>query len=63
MHNAKICYAKPSSVKPDVPELETGGSDISRGSSDLGETVGAEPMDWRTPLIRYLENSDHVIDT
>jgi hypothetical protein len=40
MHNAKICSAEPSSVKPDVPKLETGGSDISRGSSDLGETVG-----------------------
>jgi len=38
MHNAKICSAEPSSAK-------TGGSDISRGSDDLDETVTAEPED------------------
>jgi hypothetical protein len=65
MHNAKICFAEPSSgfAKPGVPELETGWSGISRGSDDLGETVVAEPVDWRTPLIHYLGNSGHVIDT
>jgi hypothetical protein len=63
MYNAKICSVEPSSAKPDVPELETGWSGISRGSDDLGETATAEPVDWRTPLIYYLENSSHVIDT
>jgi hypothetical protein len=58
MHNAKIY-----SAKPDVLELETRGSGISRGSDNLGETTTAEPVDWRTPLIRYLENPGHVIDT
>jgi hypothetical protein len=63
MHNAKICSAEPSSAKSNVLELETGGSGISRGSNDLGETVTAESVDWRTPLICYLENPSHVIDT
>jgi hypothetical protein len=63
MHNAKIYYAESSSVKSDVPESETGGSDISRGLDDLGETATVEPVDWRTPLIHYLENPGHVINT
>jgi hypothetical protein len=63
MHNAKICFVEPSSAKLDVLESETGGSDISRGSDDLGETVTTEPVDWRTPLIHYLENPGHVTDT
>jgi hypothetical protein len=63
MHNAKICYVEPNSVKLDILESETGGSGIFRGLGDLGETATAEPMDWRTLLIRYLENPGHVIDT
>jgi hypothetical protein len=63
MHSAKICSAEQSSATPDVPELETGWSGISRGSNDLGKTTAAEPVDWRTPLIHYLENPGHVIDT
>jgi hypothetical protein len=63
MHNAKICSAELSSAKSDVPKSETGGSGISRGSDDLGETMTTEPVDWRTPLICYLENPGHVIDT
>jgi hypothetical protein len=63
MHNTKICSVELSSAKPDALESETGGFDISRGLDDLGETVMAEPVDWRTPLICYLENPGHVIDT
>jgi hypothetical protein len=63
MHNAKICSARPGSAKPDVPELETGGLSISRGSDDLAEIATAEPVDYRTPLICYLENPSLVIDT
>jgi hypothetical protein len=51
MHNAKICYAEPSSAKLDVTKLETRGSSISRGSNDLDEIVTAEPEYWSTPLI------------
>jgi hypothetical protein len=43
--------------------LGIGGFGISRGSDDLSETMTVEPVNWRTPLIRYLENSGHVIDT
>jgi hypothetical protein len=63
MHSAKICSAELGSAEQNVPELEIGGSGISRGSDDLGESVATEPIDWRTPLIRYLENPGHVIDT
>jgi hypothetical protein len=62
MHNTKIYFVEPSLAKPDVLESETRGSDISRGSDDLGETTTAGLDDWRAPLIRYLENPDHVID-
>jgi hypothetical protein len=62
MHSAKICSAEPSSGKPDVLESEIGGSDISKGSDDLGETTTTEPKDWRAPLVRYLENPSQVID-
>jgi hypothetical protein len=63
MHNAKIYSAEPNLAKLDVPESKTRGSRISRGSNDLGETATVEPVDWRTPLIHYLENIVHVIDT
>jgi hypothetical protein len=51
------------SAKPDVLELETGGSGICKGSNDLGKTAMVEHVDWRTPLIRYLGNPSHAIDT
>jgi hypothetical protein len=63
MHNAKICSVEKSSTKPDVTKLETGASGISRGLNDLGKTATAEPVDWKTPLIHYMENPGHVIDT
>jgi hypothetical protein len=63
MHGTKICYAEPSSVKPDVLKSKIGGSGISRGSDDLDETATAEPEGWRTPLTHYLENSGHDIYT
>jgi hypothetical protein len=63
MHSAKICSTEQSSVKPNVPEIETGGFGISRGSDDLGKIASAKPLDWRTPLIHYFENLGHVIDT
>jgi hypothetical protein len=45
MHNVKICSTEPSPTKPDVPDSETGGSGISRGSDDLGETAEVKPVD------------------
>jgi hypothetical protein len=29
----------------------------------LDETTTIKPVDWRTPLVCYLENPGHVIDT
>jgi hypothetical protein len=63
MHSAKICFVEPTSTKLDVPESETGGSGISKGSYNLGETTTTKHVDWRTPLIHYLENPGHVINT
>jgi hypothetical protein len=62
MLSAKICYAEPDSAKSDGPVLETRGSKIFRNSDDLSETMMDDPDDWRTPLIRYLENSGHITD-
>jgi hypothetical protein len=63
MHSAKIYSAEQSSAKSDFSKLETGGSGIYRGLDDLGKIAAAKPVDWRTPLIHYLENLGHVIDT
>jgi hypothetical protein len=63
MHNAKIYFAEPSSVKPNVPESETGGSGIFRGSYNLDETATTEREDWRTSLVHYLENTSHIFYT
>jgi hypothetical protein len=63
MNSAKICSAEPSLAKSDILESETGGSGIFSGLNDLGKTAMADPVDWGTPLIRYLENPGHVINT
>jgi hypothetical protein len=62
MHNAKICSAKPSSTKLDNPHSETGGPGIFRTSNKFSETTTIDPNDWRTPLIRYLEDPGHIAD-
>jgi hypothetical protein len=45
MQGVKICSAKSSSTKPDGPVSETGGSEISRSSNNVGETTTTEPND------------------
>jgi hypothetical protein len=60
MHCAIICYAEPSSAKPDGPVSETGGSGIFRITSKSSETMAVDPDDWRTPLVCYLENPSHI---
>jgi hypothetical protein len=62
MHRATIFFTEPSSEKPDGLISETGGSRISRNLDQLSETKMANPVDWRTPLIRYLENPSHIAD-
>jgi hypothetical protein len=62
MQSIEICYTEPSSAKSDVPKLEIGGSRICRSSDNLSEIAAGEPNDWRTPLVRYLENAGLIAD-
>jgi hypothetical protein len=55
-----IYSIKPSSAKPEVLVSETGGSKISRISGESSKTTTTDPNDWRTPLVRYLENPGHI---
>jgi hypothetical protein len=62
MHSAKICYAKPSSAKLDSSVSEMKDSRIFRTSDKSSEMTTADPNDWRTPLVHYLENPGHIAD-
>jgi hypothetical protein len=62
MRSAKICSTEPSSAQPDSPVSETGGSEISKTSDKSSEMMTGDPDDWRTLLVRYLENPDHIAD-
>jgi hypothetical protein len=63
MTQSVIVYsAEPSSTKPDILVSETGGSRIFRISDEASKTKTTDPDDWRTPLLRYLENPDHITD-
>jgi hypothetical protein len=62
VHSATICTGEPSSAEPDSPVSESGGSRVSRTSDEISETTMAGPDDWRTSLVRYLENPGHITD-
>jgi hypothetical protein len=62
MCSATIYSAEPSSVKPDGLISETIGSRISRISDESSEMMAANPGDWRTPRVCYLENPGHIAD-
>jgi ribonuclease HI len=62
VHRARICSTEPNSVEPDSAVSETGGSRISRTSNETSKTMTAGSDDWRTPLVRYLENPGHIVD-
>jgi hypothetical protein len=62
MHSTKIYSAEPCSAKPDSSVSETGRFEISRTSGKSSETMTADPDDWRTPIVCYLENPDHIAD-
>jgi hypothetical protein len=42
--------------------FETEGFRISRITDELSKTMMADPDDWRTPQVRYLENPGHIAD-
>jgi hypothetical protein len=62
MYSETICSIEPSLAKPDGPVSKIGESKISRISDEASKTTTANPDDWRTPLVRYLENPNHIVD-
>jgi hypothetical protein len=62
VHSARICSVELNSVEPDSPVSETGWSRISRTSSETSKTTMTGPDDWRTFLVYYLENPNHIAD-
>jgi hypothetical protein len=62
MHSMTICSTEKSLAKPDSSVSETGGSKISRNSEKSSKMMMDNPDDWRTPLVRYLENPGHIVD-
>jgi hypothetical protein len=62
MQSVTICFAEPCSTKSDGPVSEIRGSKISRIADESSKTIMADPDDWRTPLVCYLENPDHIVD-
>jgi hypothetical protein len=62
MCSATIYFAEPSSAKLDGPVSKTVGFRISNILDKSSEMMTVDPDNWRTPLIRYLENPDHIAD-
>jgi hypothetical protein len=62
MHRVIVCFVGPGPAKPDSPVSKTGGSEIYRISDEDSEMMTADPENWRTPLVRYLENPGHIAD-
>ncbi len=62
MNSVIVCSAEPSSTKPDAPVSKTEWSRISMISDESSKIVMNDPDDWRTPLVRYLENPGHIAD-
>jgi hypothetical protein len=62
MHSAIVYSVGSSPSKPDDLVSKTGGSKNSRDSDETSETTTVDPDDWRTPLVRYLENPSHIAD-
>jgi hypothetical protein len=62
VHSATICSAEPNSVEPNSPISKIGGCRISKTSDETSKTTTVGPNDWRTPLVRYLENLGHIAD-
>jgi hypothetical protein len=60
VHSVTIYSTEPNSAEPDNLVFETGGSRISRTLDETGKTTMTGPDDWRTPLVRYLENPGYI---
>jgi hypothetical protein len=62
MCSATIYFVGSRSAKLDSLVSKTGGSKISRILDKSSKTMTAGSDDWRTPLVRYLDNLDHIVD-
>jgi hypothetical protein len=62
VHSAMICSVELNSEELDSPVSKTRGSQISKISDETSKTTTVGPDDWRTALVRYLENPDHIAD-
>jgi hypothetical protein len=62
MHSATICSVELDPKEPDSPISKTEGSKIFRTSDEMSEMMTVDPDDWRTPLVYYLENPEHIVD-
>jgi hypothetical protein len=62
MHSAIIYSTEPSLAKLNGMVSKTIGFEIFRITDESSETITVDPDDWRTPLIRYLENFGHIVD-
>jgi hypothetical protein len=62
VHSVRIYFAEPNSAELDSQVPKTRGSRISRTSDETTKTMAVGPDDWRTPLVRYLENFGHIAD-
>jgi hypothetical protein len=62
MHSTIVCSVGSDPANPDSPVSKTGESRISRTSDEASKTTTADLHDWRTPLVRYLENPSHIAD-
>jgi hypothetical protein len=60
MHSAIVCSAEPSLAKSNVPVSEASGSRISKISDEARKMMTVDPDEWRTYLVRYLENLCHI---
>jgi hypothetical protein len=60
MCSATICSAEPSLAKSDGLISKIGGYGISRITDESSETITDDPNNWRTPLVRYVENPGHI---
>jgi hypothetical protein len=62
VYNAIVYFVRPSPAKPDSPISKTRGSEIFRTSDTSSEIMMADPDDWRTHLVHYLENPGSIVD-
>jgi hypothetical protein len=62
MSSATVYFVGLSLAIPNSLVSETGGSKNSKITDESRKRTTADPDDWRTNLVRYLENPGHIAD-